>query len=161
MSSPPEPTPLHVKIDYLLTEARVILPGAQALLGFEFIVTLTQAFAGLPREVRIVHFAALVCVMITVVVLVAPASIHRLAFGGEESQRFLRLGSRLVTLALLPLALGISLDMYVATWKLVAIESIAAIAAAVTFLVLATLWYAIPLLYRRQARTPHSETGGA
>jgi hypothetical protein len=28
------PTPLPTKIDQLLTEARVILPGAQALLGF-------------------------------------------------------------------------------------------------------------------------------
>jgi hypothetical protein len=145
------PTPLHVKIDYLLTEARVILPGAQALLGFEFIVTLTKAFAELPREIRIVHFAALVCVMIAVVLLVAPASIHRLAFGGDDSERFLRFGSRLVTLALLPLALGISLDIYVATWKLFSAESVAAVAAVVTFCVLTTLWYALPLVYRRQA----------
>jgi hypothetical protein len=142
-------TPVNMKIDYLLTEARVILPGAQALLGFEFIVTMSKAFADLPRDVRVVHFGALVAVMIAVLLLVAPAAIHRLAFGGEESQRFLRVGSRLVTLALLPFALGISLDIYVATWRLTSSQPIAAVFAAITFLVLTMLWYAIPLFYRR------------
>ena len=28
-------TPLHAKIEQMLTEARVILPGAQALFGFQ------------------------------------------------------------------------------------------------------------------------------
>jgi hypothetical protein len=141
-------TPLHMKIDYLLTEARVILPGAQALLGFEFIVTMTKAFTELPDAARIVHFAALVCVTIAIVLLIAPAAIHRLAFAGEDSQRFLRLGSRLVTLALLPFAFGISLDIYVAAWKLAASAPLAAVAAAVTFLVLTALWYAVPLFSR-------------
>jgi len=36
--------PLAKKIDQMLTEARVILPGAQALLGFQLAVILTQAF---------------------------------------------------------------------------------------------------------------------
>jgi hypothetical protein len=109
-------TPLHIKIDYLLTEARVILPGAQALLGFEFIVTMTKAFADLPHEVRVIHFVALACVLIAVLLLVAP---------------------------------GISLDIYVAAYKLGASEPLAALAAAITFLVLMTLWYAIPLLVGR------------
>jgi len=34
------PTPLVKKIDQLLTEARVVLPGAQALLGFQLAVSL-------------------------------------------------------------------------------------------------------------------------
>jgi hypothetical protein len=66
------------------------------------------------------------------------------------SQRFLHLGSRLVTLALLPFALGISLEIYVATWKLVSAELIAAMAATITFSMLTVLWYVVPLLYRRQ-----------
>ena len=37
-------TPLDVQVDQLLTEARLIIPGAQALLGFQFAVTLMQAF---------------------------------------------------------------------------------------------------------------------
>jgi len=37
-------TPLHVRIEQMLTEARVILPGAQAIFGFQLSVVLTQAF---------------------------------------------------------------------------------------------------------------------
>jgi hypothetical protein len=151
MADASAPTPLHVKIDYLLTEARVVLPGAQALLGFEFIVTLTKAFESLPQGVRLTHFVALFCVLLAVVLLVSPAAIHRLAFAGEDSQRFLRLGSRLVTLALLPLAAGISLELYVAAFKLGATAALAGVAAVGTFLVLTALWYVIPLLYRRRS----------
>ena len=42
-----KPTPLTTKIEQMLTEARVILPGAQALLGFQLTVTLTRAFGQL------------------------------------------------------------------------------------------------------------------
>src|SRR6266850_643450 len=34
---------LHTKIDQMLTEARVILPGVQAMLGFQLIVLMTEA----------------------------------------------------------------------------------------------------------------------
>src|SRR5215218_8708534 len=37
-------TPLATKIEQLLTEARVIIPGAQALFGFQFIAMLTSGF---------------------------------------------------------------------------------------------------------------------
>jgi hypothetical protein len=42
----PRQTPVHDKIRHVLTEARVILPGNQALLGFQFAVTLQQGFQG-------------------------------------------------------------------------------------------------------------------
>src|SRR3954453_20511561 len=59
---PEKPTPLSAKVDQLLTEARVIIPGAQALLGFQFTVTLTRAFEHLPSETKLAHTIALVCV---------------------------------------------------------------------------------------------------
>ena len=44
-----EQTPLKTKIEQMLTEARVVIPGAQALLGFQLIAVLTKAFADLPE----------------------------------------------------------------------------------------------------------------
>jgi hypothetical protein len=41
-------TPLATSVEQLLTEARVIIPGAQALLGFQFIAMLTTGFDRLP-----------------------------------------------------------------------------------------------------------------
>lgn len=51
--------PLHERIDHMLTEARVILPGSQALLGFQLSIVLTQGFERLPASVKVVHGAAL------------------------------------------------------------------------------------------------------
>jgi hypothetical protein len=43
-----EPASLSTRIEQMLTEARVIVPGAQALLGFQLAVAFTRAFEG-PR----------------------------------------------------------------------------------------------------------------
>ena len=45
-------TPLSSKVEQMLTEARVIIPGAQALLGFQLTVTLTRAFEQIPFEIQ-------------------------------------------------------------------------------------------------------------
>lgn len=54
-----EMTDLHTKIDQMLTEARVILPGVQAMLGFQLIVVITQAFDGLERGYQTLHLTGL------------------------------------------------------------------------------------------------------
>src|SRR5947207_9587775 len=72
----PEPakaTPLNAQVEQLLTEARVIIPGAQALLGFQFAVTLTRAFEQLPPGAKLAHTIALLCVALAVILLMAPA----------------------------------------------------------------------------------------
>ena len=79
-------TPLKTKVEQLLTEARVIIPGGQALFGFQFIAMLTTGFDKLPPSSQLVHTAAL-CFFtaLNVIVLMAPAALHRLSFGGEDS----------------------------------------------------------------------------
>ena len=141
-------TPVYSKIDYLLTEARVILPGAQALLGFDLVVTLMKAFDTLPLEARVAHFVALACVTVAVMLLISPAAIHRLGFAGDTDERFLRIGSIIVSVALIPLALGIASDVYVATLRLAERPVASYAAAAATFLVLFALWYVVPLSMR-------------
>ncbi len=47
------------KITELLTESRIILPGVQALLGFQFASYLTQAFEKLPPAAKAVNTASL------------------------------------------------------------------------------------------------------
>ena len=111
------PTPLPAKIDQMLTEARVILPGAQALLGFQLTVTLTRAFEQLPEHVKLLHAAALCCVGFAVILLIAPAALHRISFAGEDTADFLRLGSAFVIAAPAFLAVGIAGDLFVATFQ--------------------------------------------
>ena len=87
-------TLLKNKIEQLLTEARVIIPGAQALLGFQFVVVFVRSFAELPGWVKITHAAALAAVALSVVLLMTPAALHRIAYDGENAQSFFRISSR-------------------------------------------------------------------
>ena len=138
-------TSLHTKIDQMLTEARVILPGAQALLGFQFVVVLTQPFATMPLSAQIVHFIALCATAIAIVLLIAPAAVHRLSFAGADTARMLHIGSTLVTVALLPMAIGIALDLYVATLKILGEPMLAIALGSAALLVLLGFWYVFPL----------------
>jgi hypothetical protein len=148
----PEPTPISAQVTQLLTEARVIIPGAQALLGFQLAVTLTHAFAQLPREAKLVHVVALCCIGVAIIFLMAPASLHRIGFGGEDSRQFVEIGSFFVTAAPLPLALGIVLDAYVAGSRALQSETAAAALAFVAALFFLGTWYGYPIM-RRVARS--------
>jgi uncharacterized protein DUF6328 len=138
-------TSVHDKIDYVLTESRVMLPGAQALFGFQLLVPLMESFETLPVTARTVHFAALALVAMAVVLLIAPAAIHRIAFEGADDPAFLRLASRLVTAALVPLALGIASELYVAGVRLLPGSPVAGWMAAGAACVLIAFWYVLPL----------------
>ena len=148
MQEPTKPTPLETQVDQLLTEARVIIPGVQALLGFQLTVTLTQAFAELPMPAKIAHAAALCCIGLAVILVMAPASVHRIAFSGQDDPDFVKIGSFFVVAAPLPLALGIALDAYVAGGRALQSQPAALALAAVAILVLLGFWYAFPLWRR-------------
>jgi hypothetical protein len=145
---------LHEKIDQMLTEARVILPGAQALFGFQFIVTLHNAFSALPSSVQAVHFASLAAIAITIMLLISPAAVHRITFGGRDAEQMHDIGAVLVTVALVPLALGISGDVFVALFKILNQPTLAGLIAVIAFIALAGLWYAVPLVLRTRLK-PH------
>jgi hypothetical protein len=144
-------TSLHNRIDYVLTESRVMLPGAQALFGFQLLVPLMKSFETLPEPARLVHFAALGFVAIAVILLIAPAAVHRIAFGGEDDERFERLASSMVTAALVPFALGVASEIYVAAVRLLPASSAAGWAAAATACVLLGFWYILPLVLRARS----------
>jgi hypothetical protein len=146
----PERTPLSVQADQLLTEARLIIPGAQALLGFQLTVTLTRAFSELPTESKLAHAAGLCCLGVAVLFLMAPASLHRIAFNGEDDPRFVKVGSWFVIVAPLPLAFAMALDTYVAAGRAVQSPTTAVLLAAAAIGALLGLWYAYPL-WRRAA----------
>jgi hypothetical protein len=141
-------TPVPAKIDQMLTEARLILPGAQALLGFQLIVTLTRTFEQLPATSRLLHVAALCCVALVVILLMTPAALHRISFRGEDTETFLQMGSWLIIAAPIPLALGIALDLYVAISKASESALLGMTLALIMFAILASLWYGYPLYLR-------------
>lgn len=138
-------TPLHSKIEHMLTEARVILPGAQALLGFQLSIVLTQSFEKLPNVSKTMHATSLFFVALAIMMLIAPAAYHRIVYLGEDSEDMHRVGSTLITAATVPLALGLAGDVYVVIAKIAESARAGALAAALVLVLLVGLWHAYPL----------------
>jgi hypothetical protein len=134
-------TPLKDRIKEVLIEARVILPGVQALLGFQFVTVLTDAFERLPPSSQYVHVACLGLIAVSTILLMTPAAYHRIAEDGQDSTHFFRTASRLIVAATVPLAFGLAGDLYVVTAKVTDSTLIAQAIAMVVFVGICTLWY--------------------
>lgn len=145
-------TPLHAKIEQLLTEARVVLPGAQALFGFQLAIVLTRAFEQLPKASIVVHAASLLLVALAVMMLMAPAPYHRIVYAGEDTEDMYRVSSALVTGATLPLGLGLAGDVYVVIAKISGSFAIGSFTGGVAFLFLIGLWYLYPIIVARRSK---------
>lgn len=142
------PTSISTKVREVLTEARVILPGAQALLGFSLVATLMDGFKKLPLTSQRVHVLGLFSVALAVIVLMTPAAYHRLAEQGEDTKKFHRIASALVLAALVPLGFGIACGLYVAVEVSTHSNATALTVAGTVFVSLVVFWLGVPLLTR-------------
>jgi hypothetical protein len=151
---------LHDRVNQVMTEARVVLPGAQAMLGFQFITFFEKSFQALPSAIKGVHLACASLIALTVVLLMTPAAFHRVAEGGEESERLVRVAARCVVGAMIPLAMGMSGDFFVIIMKITQSMPLAIAGSSLTLLVFLGLWFGYTLLRRRQ-NSPEPRSLGA
>lgn len=141
-------TPLADKVKQVLTEARIVLPGAQALLGFQFATMLLDGFARLSDTLKYIHVASLAFIAISTVLLMAPAAYHRLVENGEESESFVRFSSRMVLAAMVVLALGISGDFLVVVTKVFDSLTAGLISALMTLIFFYGIWFGLTTFLR-------------
>ncbi len=153
-------TKLETKITQVLTESRVVLPGAQALFGFQFTAMLTDAFEKLPAADRVVHFASLGCVALAVMLLMAPAAFHRIVEQGENTERLHRFAGRAVVGAMVPLALGIGGDLYVVLDKVTKSPMVALLFAGLAIAFNLGLWFGLTSALRASGRGAPAPAGG-
>jgi cytochrome bd-type quinol oxidase subunit 2 len=141
-------TKVKTKIEQVLTEIRVVLPGAQALLGFGFMTFLTESFEKLPTSSKYAHLASLSLITLAVVLMMTPAAYHRLVERGEATEHFHRFASRMLLASMVPLALGISGDFFVVARKVTESAGLALALAAASLALFYGSWFAYTL-YRR------------
>jgi hypothetical protein len=143
-----EDSPLPEKIKFALTETRVVLPGAQALLGFQFTVILSEAFMKMAGPLKQLHLLSLAAVAMSAIFLMAPAAYHRIVEEGESSERVLRFTSGMLLAAMAFLALGVAGDVYVVMEKVFKSSAWAAWSAALTLTASYGLWFGYTLVAR-------------
>ncbi|HEX3171872.1 MAG TPA: DUF6328 family protein, partial [Burkholderiales bacterium] len=95
---------LKDEITNLIEEARMVLPGIQALFGFQLIAVFNDGFKNLEPAWQYTHLAAISLVTAAVVLIMTPAAYHRFAERGVASRRFSELGSMLIAMAMVPFA---------------------------------------------------------
>jgi RsiW-degrading membrane proteinase PrsW (M82 family) len=146
------------RIDHVLTEARTILPGAQALLGFQLITMLSEAFERLPASSRYIHFSSLLSIALSTVLLLTPAAYHRIVEGGEDTERFHRFASRVLLFATIPLALGLAGDFFVVVRKLTSNVTWSVVGAVLVLAVSYGLWFGLTsvLRFTRRRKDVHA-----
>ena len=142
---------LETRIVQAMTELRVILPGAQALFGFQFIGILTSGFERLPAPTKYVHLVSMGLVALSIILLVAPASFHRIAAGGNAEERVLRYTTGMMLPALGLLSAGMIGDAYVMLRRVTQSVPLSAAASGVALVGFAVALYGVPLVCRRRA----------
>lgn len=128
----------------VLEEARMVLPGIQALFGFQLISVFNDTFQRLSPNDKYVHFAALLLTIFSIGALMGPASYHRQVERHSVSEQFIDYSSLLLCLGMFPLALSIALDTYVVSHMMTQSIGPAIAAASLAFITLMTFWYLIP-----------------
>lgn len=106
-------TDLTTRVKQVLIECRVVLPGAQALLGFQLIIMWMTAFYKIPQVWKLVHLASLVAVAVSTILLITPAAYHRIVEQGEDSEQLHHITAQSLLGAMVFLALGMCGDFYV------------------------------------------------
>lgn len=132
----------------------MVLPGIQALFGFQLIAAFNARWPELAVVDRVIHLSALVLIGLAIALIMTPAAYHRICEPGRTSMFFVRLASALVAAAMVPLILGISLDVYVVTRMALPDEDpwLGVTLALASFVVFASLWIAFPYWQRMHPR---------
>ena len=131
-----------------IEEARMVLPGMQALFGFQLIAVFNERFKELTENERFIHFSATVLVTIAIALIMTPAAYHRLAEQTTISKFFVWLTSWLIAAAMVPLMLGLTLEVYL-LGLLVIGDPKTSLAISTTLLaVFSMLWFVFPLAMR-------------
>ena len=108
-----EELPLPKAMDNLIEECRMLLPGIQALFGFQLIAVFNTAFAEkLSSYEQGLHLLAIGLVGVAIALILAPAAYHRQIEPLEITRRFIHISTRLMLGSMASLALSICLDVY-------------------------------------------------
>jgi len=125
-------------------EARMVLPGIQALFGFQLIAVFNSNFKiSLSHSDQIIHLVSLLLVAISAVLVVAPAAYHRQA-KHQISEHFIELSSKFLALAMWPLAFGTCLDIYLVTQVILDSILMSLLVTATIFSLYAWTWFILP-----------------
>jgi hypothetical protein len=151
----PRPTREELSLNdaasHLLEECRTVIPGMQALFGFQLIVVFNATFSEkLSAGEQRLHIMAIGLVVVAIALLMAPAALHRRTEPMAISQRFINVSSRLLMWSMVPLVAGTCIDVFLVARLGLGDRTTALLLATAMFGVFVLLWVVLPMSRRLQ-----------
>ncbi len=138
-------------VTHILEEARMVLPGIQALVGFQFIAVFNQCFkSNLTVTEQFLHLAAIFFSLNSICLLMTPAALHRLGEPGKVSQEFAQFAGQLVAAGMVPLLLSFCLDFYLVAHLISANQTISCVISIFIVAEFTYFWFIMPLLRKKK-----------
>jgi Family of unknown function (DUF6328) len=106
---------LSEKVKIALDETRILILGAQILLGLAFRGVFDDRFDELPACARYADAVGLGLLVCAIGLLIAPGPYHRIVEEGQDSGRLHRFTTVIADLALLPFVLALGIGLFVGT----------------------------------------------
>lgn len=140
---------LEEQINRLEQEARMVLPGIQAIFGFQLIAVFNDGFKKLSFIHQQFHFAAVIMIAIAVCLIMTPAAWHRHVEEEVMTRKFLRLSSRLIKYAMLFLSIGMCIDIFI-IGEVIFDSKIPLITTLILFSIFIYGWFIFPSIQKKK-----------
>ncbi len=128
----------------------MVVPGLQALFGFQMMSVFNTRFETLPEFDQMLHLAATTLTTVAIALIMSPTAYHRIVEPEIGSTFFVRFASVLIALAMAPLMISLSMDVFIVANLLLgsAMKSLAL--AAPLLALFCGFWFVYPLIQRRR-----------
>lgn len=132
-------------------ETRMVLPGIQALFGFQLVAVFNEPFFRLTHQQQVLHWCALAFSAVAAMLTMAPAAFHRQAEPKLISQRLIHHSNCWLTISLLPLMFGICIDFYLIGTMITKDENLSILMSSILLLGYAFFWFLFPWMSRHHS----------
>jgi cellulose synthase/poly-beta-1,6-N-acetylglucosamine synthase-like glycosyltransferase len=141
---------LEKQAQQAIEEARMVLPGIQALFGFQLIAVFNNSFGKLTADEQVLHFVAVLLVAVSIALIMTPAAYHRQTEPAAASYFFVWLASLLVAAAMIPLMAALCIEVYLLGLLIIGSSIVSAFLATALFALFTGLWFVFPQLMKRR-----------
>lgn len=143
---------LEKEVTHTLEEARMVLPGVQALFGFQLVAVYSARFDQvLSERQQHIHLGSMLLTAFTVVLTMSPAAYHRQAEPHQVSRSFVKIASRLLMAGMATLMLSIWLDCYLISRVILKSFPMSLVAIGLFAVAHVWIWFVMPRIRRRRA----------
>lgn len=133
--------------EQLFHELRAIIPGAEVLFAFMLTVAFSDRFEDVTTLQRSVYYVTLLTAGTALLLLLAPASFHRVQFRRHDKEVMIEVANTEAIVALVLVSLAIAGAVFLITDLLFTTVAAVAVAAAL-WVVTSLVWWGVPLSRR-------------